>query len=81
MLIAEGYDKAIIGVVEEVWGVPDRIVYDTEKILEILQERDGMTHEGAREFFDFNIVGSYMGEDTPLFVDTGAMSILDALSQ
>ena len=69
-LFADGYDEAIIGIVWGTFGSKDRIAYATNKVLQILQERDGMTEEEATEFFDFNIVGSYVGEQTPLFVDS-----------
>jgi hypothetical protein len=31
-------------------------------------ERDGMTYEGAAEFFQFNTLGAWVGEHTPLFL-------------
>jgi hypothetical protein len=31
-------------------------------------QRDGMTHEEAIEFFDFNIAGAYVGEYTPIYM-------------
>jgi hypothetical protein len=33
---------------------------------------DGMDGEGAREFFDFNILGAYVGSGTPCFLDGAA---------
>ena len=68
-LKADGFDDAIIGIASRC-GQPDVISYDTNKILEILQERDGMSYEEAQEFFDFNIIGAYMGEHTPIFITT-----------
>ena len=55
----------------------ERVVYSVKKILEILEksmeddpEPDGMTAYGkAREYFDFNIVGAYVGVQTPVFVE------------
>ena len=44
------------------------VVYEVDKILKILFERDGMSLDDAEEFFNFNIVGSYVGEQTPIFV-------------
>ncbi len=32
--------------------------------------RSEMTYEEAVEYFDFNIAGSYMGEYTPLYLET-----------
>ena len=31
--------------------------------------KDGMDEEEALEFYDFNIVGAYMGEFTPIYID------------
>ena len=67
ILFADGYDKAIAGVVWD--GERTRVVYTTEKILAILME-DGMTYDEASEFFDFNVAGSYMGVYTPLYLET-----------
>jgi len=45
------------------------MVYSVKKVLEILMTRDGMSHEEAREFYEFNIVGAYVGPGTPVFVE------------
>lgn len=70
MLKLDGYDEAIIGpaVVLLENETISRLVYDAEKIREILMKRDGMDMEGAREFIEFNIEGAYMGEGTPILV-------------
>ena len=67
ILFADGYDKAIAGVVWD--GERTRVVYTTEKILSILME-DGMSYDEASEYFDFNVAGSYMGVYTPLYLET-----------
>ena len=51
-------------------GDPGRIVYDAAACVRILMERDGMTQDEADEFFDFNVAGAYVGEQTPLFIVT-----------
>jgi hypothetical protein len=38
------------------------------KIIEILME-DGMDEEEAYEYYEYNILGAYMGETTPMFLD------------
>ena len=68
ILFADGYDKAIAGVVWD--GERTRVVYTTEKILAILMERDNMTYDEASEYFDFNVAGSHMGVYTPLYLET-----------
>ena len=47
ILFADGYDKAIAGVIWD--GERTRVVYTTEKILSILME-DGMTYDEASEY-------------------------------
>ena len=59
------YDEAIIGVVERAGGSPV-IAYDTQKILDILER--SMPMEEAQEFFEYNILGAYMGDRTPVYI-------------
>ena len=65
----DGLDEAILGVVEE-FGNGPRILYSKHKILTILCERDGMTWSEAEEFYDYNILGLYAGEQNPIFLIT-----------
>ena len=67
MLVADGYDEAVLGIARRC-SQPDLIAYDVEKIIEILMTRDDMTYEVAVEFFDFNIAGAWVGEETPIFI-------------
>lgn len=60
------FDEAILGVVERC-GKEPYIVYSEEKLIEIL-ESQGMDHEEAVEYFEFNMAGAWMGEGTPGFV-------------
>jgi len=43
-------------------------VYSEEKCIEALVDHDGMDYEGAIEYYDFNIEGSFMGTGTPIFI-------------
>jgi hypothetical protein len=65
LLFADGFDDAIIGIAERI-GMEPVVAYDINKIIEILA-RD-MPKEDAVEYFEFNILGAYMGERTPVFV-------------
>ncbi len=65
VLIADGFDDAVIGIEP----MTMRVVYDIDKVIEILIEQ-GMDHDEAIEYYEFNIVGAYVGEQTPLFVNT-----------
>ena len=64
-LTADGFDDALIGYVEIFHKVV--ALYDRERCIEILMKRDGMGRDEAVEFFEFNTIGSYVGEGTPGF--------------
>ena len=61
------FDAAIVGVADRI-GMETVVVYDTSKVIDILCERDGMDREQATEFYEFNIIGAYVGERTPMFI-------------
>ena len=67
-ILLDGLESAIVGITDE-FGVGKRILYSKDKIIEILQKRDGMTYGEAEEYFDYNIIGGYFGEQNPVFLD------------
>ncbi len=67
LMIAEGFDDAILGVGHRC-GQPALVVYDVATVITILMERDEMTYEEATEHFNFNIEGAWVGEKTPIWL-------------
>ena len=65
MLFADGFDDALVGYIERA-GMSSIACYDKHKCIEILA-RD-MSYEDAFEYFYFNVVGAYVGENTPCFL-------------
>lgn len=65
-LFMDGFDDCIAGVVHRC-GQPTIICYDKEKVLEQLMD-DGMTDEEAIEYFEYNQIGAWVGEQTPCFI-------------
>lgn len=66
----EGFDSAIIGTAN-IWIGNERVdvlVYDCEKMVEQLMNRDGMSSDDAIEYINFNIENAYIGKDTPVVV-------------
>lgn len=63
MITADGFDSCIIGKDSK-----DRAVYDADAMIDVLMMRDDMTREEAEEFFWYNIDGSHMGDETPIYV-------------
>lgn len=68
-LLADGFERALIGIARRI-GQPSLAVYDISKCLSILIEKHNLTEEEAIEFFEFNVIGSWMGENTPIFFDS-----------
>jgi hypothetical protein len=66
-LMADGYEDAIVGIAERC-GQPTLVVYDAWKCVEILIKRDGMDPDEAMEFFQFNTLGAWAGENSPLYL-------------
>jgi len=66
ILLADGFENAFLGIGRQ-FGEPVAI-YDREKCLDILME-DGMNYEEANDYFSFNVEGSYVGEQTPIFLE------------
>lgn len=69
-LTADGLDEALIGVLVRP-GRPAVACYDRGKCLDILeQDMEGEDAAGeALEYFEFNVIGAYVGESTPVFAD------------
>ena len=63
MIVADGFDSCLIG-----RDTKERAIYDADAMIEVLMTRDEMTREDAEDFFWFNIEGSYVGEETPIYV-------------
>jgi len=77
------YDKAILGMASRINFGPV-VAYDVEKIIEILAidmepDADDIEEHGSveaakyflsREYYEFNIIGGYLGEHMPIFVET-----------
>lgn len=65
-LMADGFEDAFVGFAERC-SQPLLAVYDYEKCIEILMA-GGMDHGEAEEYFEFNVTGAWVGENTPLFL-------------
>ena len=67
LLLADGLEHAFIGLVMR-FNVLDPIAcYDVDEVI-AGYIREGMTEEEAVEFFEFNVIGAWVGERTPCFI-------------
>lgn len=63
-LFAEGFDEAIIGMMVR-FDIGPVVLYDYEKIIQALMT--SMTDVEAVEYFNYNMLGAWHGENTPAF--------------
>jgi hypothetical protein len=66
-LLADGFEGAAVGVARRC-GQPTLAVYDDCKAIALLADKNGMTPEEATEFFEFNVAGSWNGENSPIWL-------------
>lgn len=64
-LLVDGFDDAIVGVDNNI----ERLVYDYEYMVSMLMMHDGMERGDAIEHLEYNVVNSYVGEKTPIYIN------------
>jgi hypothetical protein len=62
ILKADGFDNAVIGIDTNSM----RLIYSVQKCIEVLRE-EGMDEIDAVEYFEYNVLGAYVGEKTPIW--------------
>jgi hypothetical protein len=68
----EYFDEAIIGVATNAVGMV-AVAYSEPKVIELLVKHDKMTPDDAMEHYQFNILGAYVGENTPVYIDDSVL--------
>lgn len=66
IILYDGFENAFIGLASKFHSIS--AVYDYDKSLDILINRDGMSPEEADEYMQFNVVGAWLGDSTPVFI-------------
>ena len=67
-LLSDGFKDASIWYVERCKSYT-LACYDVDQCIDILINRDRMTHEEAWDYFSYNVLGVYMGPNTPMFLN------------
>ncbi len=68
----DGYDKAILGITDN-----GQLVYSKEIMVKLLMEIDlELSEDEAWELLEFNCFNAYVGEQTPIFVNTYNFGII-----
>ena len=66
-LLMDGFEDAFLGFSRRI-NEPVLAVYSYDKMVEVLMTRDGMDYDEATEYIDYNCVGAWVGEQTPIIV-------------
>jgi hypothetical protein len=67
VLLMDGFDEAFIGTSQRI-NEPMLAVYSYDMMLDLLMDRDGMEVDEAMEYIEYNCVGAWIGEQTPIIV-------------
>ena len=65
-LLADGFERALVGITK---GSNPVAVYYINKMVGVLVEDEDMHPEDAMEYLDFNVIGAWVGEKTPMYID------------
>ena len=65
ILLADGFEQAFIGIARQ-FNKPFA-VYDRQKCIKILCNE--MCYQDAIEYFQYNVEDSFVGDNTPAFID------------
>ena len=67
LVLADGLDHAFLGLMQR-FNVLDPVAcYDYDRVIQSFMA-DGMTEEDAIEYFEFNVIGAWVGERTPCYL-------------
>jgi len=75
-IVLDGFDDAIVGIYDSTSDITHnghhgrKLVYDIEKMIKILKNRDGMELSEAIKYLDLNILNADMGEGQPIFIES-----------
>ena len=69
MRLADGFEDAFVGTTISAFGRKQVAIYDYDKCILILMHDNHMTEDDAIEYFDYNVIGSWVGEDTPIYIN------------
>jgi len=64
-VLLDGFERAFMGVLRRYGQSVAVALYDYNKCLEILMNRDGMEEDEAVEWLEVNTLGGWLGEGTP----------------
>ena len=68
LLDPEYFDDAIVGIIHDFNRTA--VCYSESKIIELLMSEDKMDYDEALEYYQYNILGAWMGDWSPMYLET-----------
>ena len=68
IVVIDGLDKAFLGFAERYSFTRPIAVYDRDVCIRLITERNGLSNEEAEDFFETDVLGTWFGDQTPIFV-------------
>ena len=75
MKLADGFEQALVGSSISAFNREQVAIYDYEECIAVLMK--DMSEEDAFEYFQYNVIGSWVGEDTPIFINMHRIKHID----
>ena len=69
MKLADGYEDAFVGTTISAFSRKQVALYDYDKCIMILMHDNNWSEEEAVEWFDYNTIGAWGGDDSPIFIN------------
>jgi|TARA_R110000824_G_scaffold282322_1_gene470601 hypothetical protein len=66
-VVMDGFDDCVIGILERC-GTDSIVIYDKQMVIDQLIETCCDDYEDAEEFYEYNQLGSFLGDKTPGFL-------------
>jgi hypothetical protein len=77
-LYADGFEKAFVGLARQFNNV--LAVYNYKACIDVLMMRDGMSEDEAVDYMEFNVVGAWVGDHTPVFMVNETVGFEDEMA-
>ena len=80
MLLADGFDAAVIGVVTLPESGRTVVCYSFDRAVDVCMNDWDMALDEAIEYLEYNVLGSYVGEFTPLWLHDADIELVHEIA-
>tara|TARA_R110000772_G_scaffold184_2_gene825 strand:+ start:2367 stop:2618 length:252 start_codon:yes stop_codon:yes gene_type:complete len=77
MLLADGLEKAFVGSTISAFNRNQVALYDYDKCIQVFMDYQDMSEEEAIDHFNYNVIGSWLGDGTPIFINQHSLETVE----